>query len=191
MARVPATTLELDAEIENRLLRLAEAQRRSADALVREAVEQYVEREERRERLRHDALGAWTEYQETGLPVTGDEAACKCAKIEPEISFHVLRHTWASHYGHLAPSYIVDAIRASGPRFGIKTDGMLAPIDVEDWIRSAGALDRRQRVRDWSGALPSPASSLSQHEVCACRGSGRPAVGRAADDPRGKGLGTG
>jgi predicted transcriptional regulator len=158
MARVPATTLELDAEIENRLLRLAEAQRRSADALVREAVEQYVEREERRERLRHDALGAWTEYQETGLPVTGDEAACKCAKIEPEISFHVLRHTWASlavmagvpllvvarnlghadtrmvekHYGHLAPSYIVDAIRASGPSFGIKTDGMLAPIDVED-----------------------------------------------------------
>jgi hypothetical protein len=28
------------------------------------------------------------------------------------------------HYGHLAPSYIVDAIRASGPRFGIETDGI-------------------------------------------------------------------
>jgi integrase len=76
--------------------------------------------------------------------------ACKCAKIEPEISFHVLQHTWGSlavmagvpllvvarnfghadtrmvekHYGHLAPSYIVDAIRASGPRFGIETDGI-------------------------------------------------------------------
>jgi predicted transcriptional regulator len=50
MARVPATNLELDAEIENRLLRLAKARRRSADALVREAVEQYLEREERRER---------------------------------------------------------------------------------------------------------------------------------------------
>jgi hypothetical protein len=28
------------------------------------------------------------------------------------------------HSGHLAPSYIVDAIRASGPRFGIETDGI-------------------------------------------------------------------
>jgi predicted transcriptional regulator len=82
MARVPATTLELDAEIENRLLRLAEAQRRSADALVREAVEQYVEREERRERLRHDALGAWTEYQATGLHVTGDEADAWLSRLE-------------------------------------------------------------------------------------------------------------
>ena len=28
-------------------------------------------------------------------------------------------------------SYIVDAIRASGPRFGIEKDGLLAPIAVE------------------------------------------------------------
>jgi hypothetical protein len=26
------------------------------------------------------------------------------------------------HYGHLAPSYITDAIRAGAPRFGIKLD---------------------------------------------------------------------
>jgi hypothetical protein len=77
--------------------------------------------------------------------------ACKCAKIEPEISFHVLGHTWASlavmagvplmvvarnlghtdtrmvekHYGHLAPSYIVDAIRTSGPNFGIEADAVV------------------------------------------------------------------
>jgi hypothetical protein len=37
----------------------------------------------------------------------------------------------AKHCGHLAPTYIVDAIRTSGPRFGIKTDGMLARIGVE------------------------------------------------------------
>lgn len=68
------------------------------------------------------------------------------AKIKPEISFHGLRHSWASlsvmagvppmvvaknlghtdtrmvekHYGHLAPSYITDAIRAGAPRFGFK-----------------------------------------------------------------------
>jgi predicted transcriptional regulator len=82
MAHVPATNLELDAEIENRLLRLAEAQRRSADTLVREAVEQYVEREERRQRLRHDALGAWTEYQGTGLHVTGDEVDAWLSRLE-------------------------------------------------------------------------------------------------------------
>jgi integrase len=74
--------------------------------------------------------------------------ACKRAKIDPAASFHVLRHTWASlavmagaplmvvarnlghadtrmverHYGHLAPSYIADAIRAAAPKFGIKPD---------------------------------------------------------------------
>ena len=68
------------------------------------------------------------------------------AKIKPEINFHGLRHTWASlavmngvplmvvaknlghsdsrmvekHYGHLAPSYIADAIRAGAPTFGFK-----------------------------------------------------------------------
>ena len=71
--------------------------------------------------------------------------ACTRAKIKPAINFHGLRHTYASlavmngvpllvvaknlghadtrmvekHYGHLAPSYIVDAIRAGAPRFGM------------------------------------------------------------------------
>jgi integrase len=72
-------------------------------------------------------------------------AACMRAGIAP-ISIHGLRHTWASlavmggmplmvvarnlghvdtrqvehHYGHLAPSYIVDAVRAHAPKFGFK-----------------------------------------------------------------------
>jgi integrase len=71
--------------------------------------------------------------------------ACKAARLKP-ISFHGLRHSWASiatmngvpllvvaknlghsdtrmvekHYGHLAPSYMVDAIRAGAPVFGLK-----------------------------------------------------------------------
>jgi predicted transcriptional regulator len=82
MARIPIANVELDAEIENRLLRIAESQRRSADALVREAVKQYVEREERSERLRHDAFKAWTEYQATGLHATGDEADAWLSRLE-------------------------------------------------------------------------------------------------------------
>ena len=71
--------------------------------------------------------------------------ACKRARIEPIATFHCLRHTFCSHaimngapllvvaknlghcdtrmverhYGHLAPSYIADAIRAAAPRFGL------------------------------------------------------------------------
>ena len=82
MARFPATNLELDAETESRLLRLAEARRRSAGVLMREAIEQYVEREERREQLRHDAAAALAEYQATGLHVTDDEADAWLARLE-------------------------------------------------------------------------------------------------------------
>jgi integrase len=67
------------------------------------------------------------------------------AKIKPRVSFHILRHTFASlsvmngmplmvvaknlghrdtrmvekHYGHLSPSYVAEAVRKSAPRFGI------------------------------------------------------------------------
>ena len=80
--------------------------------------------------------------------------ACMHAKIDPPISFHALRHTWASHavmngvpllvvaknlghadtrmvekhYGHLAPSYVSDAIRAGAPKFGFKPDPKLATL---------------------------------------------------------------
>jgi integrase len=83
--------------------------------------------------------------------------ACKRAKITPEINFHGLRHTWASlavmagcplmvvarnlghadtrmvekHYGHLAPSYVADAIRAAAPRFDIKPDRKVLPLSAQ------------------------------------------------------------
>lgn len=70
--------------------------------------------------------------------------ACRRAWITPHVNFHQLRHTWASlsvmngvpllvvaknlghsdtrmverHYGHLASSYITEAIHAGAPRFG-------------------------------------------------------------------------
>lgn len=79
---------------------------------------------------------------------------CKRAGIKPEIGFHILRHTWASlavmngtpllvvaknlghsdtrmverHYGHLAPSYIADAIRQGAPKFGMAKTGNVEPL---------------------------------------------------------------
>jgi integrase len=80
--------------------------------------------------------------------------ACRRAKIKPEISFHVLRHTHGStlamkgvplgviagqlghadtrmtekHYAHLAPSYIADTIRAHFPTLGITADETVQPL---------------------------------------------------------------
>jgi integrase len=74
--------------------------------------------------------------------------ACERAKINPAISFHGLRHTWASlsvmagmplmvvaknlghtstrmveqHYGHLGSSFVATEIRKGAPQFGFRAD---------------------------------------------------------------------
>jgi integrase len=81
--------------------------------------------------------------------------ACKGARIDPPANFHCLRHTYASltimagaplmvvarnlghadtrmvekHYGHLAPSYVADAIRSAAPRFGISAEGNVTALE--------------------------------------------------------------
>lgn len=85
------------------------------------------------------------------------KAACERAGIDPPITFHELRHSYASHaimagaplmvvaenlghadtrmvekhYGHLAQSYVADTIRKTAPSFGTE------PSNVER-LRSAG-----------------------------------------------------
>lgn len=76
------TSLKLDAETKARLRRLATARRRSAHWLMCEAIEQYVAREEARERMRSDALAAWNEYQTTGKHATAEEADAWLARLE-------------------------------------------------------------------------------------------------------------
>jgi predicted transcriptional regulator len=82
MAALSTTSLKLDSETKERVNRLASARRRSPHWLMREAVEQYVEREEKREQLRQDALAAWEDYQTTGLHVTAKDADAWMAKLE-------------------------------------------------------------------------------------------------------------
>jgi predicted transcriptional regulator len=55
MPSVSTTSLKLDLELKARVQRLASARRRSAHWIMREAVEQYVGREEKREQVRQDA----------------------------------------------------------------------------------------------------------------------------------------
>jgi len=76
------TTVKLDAETKERVQRLAEVRRRSAHWLMREAIQEYLEREERRERIRQDALAAWTAYRATGRHVTGEDADAWLARLE-------------------------------------------------------------------------------------------------------------
>ena len=82
MAVSSTTSVKLDAETRKRLQRLASARRRSAHWVMREAIEQYVEREEKREQYRQDALVAWNHYQMTDLHATAEEADAWLAKLE-------------------------------------------------------------------------------------------------------------
>lgn len=76
------TTLKLDPDTKARVRRLASARRRSAHWLMCEAIEQYLQREERRETFLQDSLTAWDEYQANGQHVTTEEADQWLAKLE-------------------------------------------------------------------------------------------------------------
>ena len=68
-----AVSVKIDIETKKRLHHLGEIKKRSAHWLMCEAINQYIDREEKREAFRRHALKNWEEYQETGLHVTGDE----------------------------------------------------------------------------------------------------------------------
>ncbi len=67
-------SIKLDAEEQSRLKALAEARQRKPHFLMKEALRQYLDREERREAFHREAIDSWREYQETGLHLTGAEA---------------------------------------------------------------------------------------------------------------------
>ena len=68
-----ATSIKLDDDMKGRVQHLAAARKRTPHWIMREAIAQYVEREEKREAFRQDTLAAWQEFQETGLHATAEE----------------------------------------------------------------------------------------------------------------------
>jgi len=73
--------VKLNADVHTRMKALAEARDRSPHWMMREAIVQYVEREEKREAYRQDGIRAWNTYQETGLHVTHAEADVWLAQL--------------------------------------------------------------------------------------------------------------
>ena len=70
-----ATSLKLDDAMKNRIQQLAAGRNRSAHWVMREAIRQYVEREEARESFKAEANASWAAYQDTGRHLTADETA--------------------------------------------------------------------------------------------------------------------
>lgn len=55
------------------MTRLADVRHRSSHWLIREAITQYLDREEKREAFRQQPLDAWEGYRTTGLHATAEE----------------------------------------------------------------------------------------------------------------------
>ena len=68
-----ATSIKIDDELKSRVQHLAGLRQRSAHWIMREAIAQYVEREEARESFKQEAIASWSAYQETGRHLTGEE----------------------------------------------------------------------------------------------------------------------
>ena len=66
-------SVKLDPAIRARVENLAQVRHRTAHWVMREAITQYVEHEEKREAFRQETLKAWEDYQETGLHVNTAE----------------------------------------------------------------------------------------------------------------------
>jgi len=82
MPSTSTTSLKLDVTMKARVQRLAEAHRRTSHWIMREAIEEYVTREEKRQSFLQDAVAAWQDYQQTGLHLTAEEADAWMAKLE-------------------------------------------------------------------------------------------------------------
>ena len=87
MTTTPATAvrpvaIKIDADTKERVKRLADARNRTPHWLMREAIREYVDREEKREAFRQSAIRAWDDYRAHGAHVTQAQADAWLAKLE-------------------------------------------------------------------------------------------------------------
>lgn len=68
-----STSIKIPGELRERLQNLAESRQRTPHALMVQAIENFVNREEKREAWRQEGISAWEEYQRTGLHLTNAE----------------------------------------------------------------------------------------------------------------------
>ena len=79
---VSPVAIKIDEDIKARIKRLAQARQRTPHWLMREAITQYVDREEKREAFRLDSQLAWEDFRANGLHVRADEADAWMAELE-------------------------------------------------------------------------------------------------------------
>ena len=88
---MPSKAIKLDDEIYSRLKALAHARQRTPHWLMKEAIRQFLEREEESERVRRESLERWERFEATGETVSheaveawletwGTEREGKCPK---------------------------------------------------------------------------------------------------------------
>jgi predicted transcriptional regulator len=70
--RANPITVKLEPEIQERLKRLAAGRKRSPHWIMKEALREYVEREERAEQARRETLERWEQYAITGDTVSNE-----------------------------------------------------------------------------------------------------------------------
>ena len=66
-------SVRMSSALHARVMHLAETRQRTPHALMLQAIESYITREEQRESLRLQGIAAWENYERTGLHVTGEE----------------------------------------------------------------------------------------------------------------------
>jgi len=81
-ATVRPVAIKIDDDTRARLKRLGDARQRTPHWLMREAIAQYVNREEKREAFRQATIQAWEQYRSTGLHLRADEADAWLAQLE-------------------------------------------------------------------------------------------------------------
>lgn len=87
-------SIKLSKPLRERVKTLAEARNQSAHAIMLQAIESYVDREEKREALRQEARAAHEHYVQTGLHLTNAEVvswmdACIAGEKVPMPKCHI------------------------------------------------------------------------------------------------------